>query len=137
VPTGPLPAVGALGADCHAPSAPHWCHCESPLDCTHVRAGTVRPSVAELHHGHEAVQLVGLVVVPAVKVPSPWHCRQMASEPRPLGWPLCRGPLRRLRGLRQVLQNGAYPTGCLRVRQHPPGASTVGTGEDIQRESTA
>ena len=74
------PEMGALGADCQAPSAPHWCHCWSEEDCTHVRAGTEWPSVADEHHGQEAVQLVGLVVVPAVKVPSLWHCRQMASE---------------------------------------------------------
>lgn len=25
----------------------HWYHCESDAACTHVRAGTARPSVAE------------------------------------------------------------------------------------------
>ena len=48
MPTGPLPVLGALEADCHAPSAPHWYQSASELDWTQVRVGTDFPSVAEL-----------------------------------------------------------------------------------------
>jgi hypothetical protein len=46
-----VPVVGALGAESHVPSTPHWLHKLLEADCTQVRVGTERPSVAELQYG--------------------------------------------------------------------------------------
>jgi hypothetical protein len=51
------------------------------------------------------------------------------STPRALGEPLRWSQSRPRRGQSQELHNGAYPTGYHQVRQHPPGASTMGTGK--------